>query len=77
MKNIKVNKNEPAPKRITQPNSYWKEFFKTLEVGDWFEIPTKKQMGVRAGAVTHGLARRYTCYKHPIKKDIHVFLVTK
>ena len=77
MVNIKVIKGGSAPERITQPNSKWRKFFQSLEVGDWFEIPTKQQGVLRSGAINYGLSHRYTCYKHPTKENTHVFLLTK
>ena len=77
MIDIKIIKDKSPPERTTQPNSHWRKFFQTLEVGDWFEIPTKQQASIRVAAVTYGLGRRYTCYKHPVKENTHVFLLTK
>ena len=63
---------KPAPERITQPGGAWSKFFPNLKTGDWFEVGPEDLNRVRSAGVKY-MKGRYSLYKHPIKKDMHIF----
>ena len=68
--------NKPAPLRVTQPQSHWRELLGSMRVGHWFLVKKKDcaRVNTAANKYTRG---RYSLYKHPSIKDTHVYVITK
>ena len=75
---IKVITTRPAPKRITQPASHWRDIMGGMKRGHWFELDCKTgdkvHARVCAAANTH-CRGRYTFYK--ASKNKYIFEIIK
>jgi len=75
---IKVITTRPAPKRITQPASPWRDIMGSMKRGHWFEVECKTGDSVysRVGAAANSYCKgRYTFYK--ASKTKYIFEIIK
>ena len=76
--NIKVITTRPAPKRITQPASDWRNILAPMKRGHWFEVECKTgdniYSRVTAAANAH-CKGRYTFYK--AEENRYIFEIIK
>ncbi len=75
---IKVITTRPAPKRITQPASQWRDIMGGMKRGHWFEVEceTRDDVYNRIGAAANSYCRgRYTFYK--AGKNKYIFEIIK
>ncbi len=75
---IKVVTTRPAPKRITQPASQWRDIMGGMKRGHWFEVEceTGDNIYSRVNAAANSYCRgRYTFYK--AAKNKYIFEIIK
>lgn len=75
---IKVITNRPAPKRITQPASNWRDIMGAMKRGHWFEVEcnTGDNVYSRVNAAANSYCKgRYTFYK--AAKGQYIFEIIK
>jgi hypothetical protein len=75
MSTFRIQRTRKAPVPMTQKSrqNTWEDLFKSMGKGHWF-IVTKANYGKVSQAASVYLKGNYKLYKHPTRKDCHVFV---
>jgi len=76
MSQFRIQRTRKAPVPATQKaqTNTWRDLFASMEKGHWFLVQKRNFARVQQAAATH-MKGKYRLYKHPTRKDCHVFLV--
>jgi len=70
---IQRTRKAPVPSVQKARTNTWKDLFESMEKGHWF-IVTKTNYGKVSQAAATYLKGKYKLYKHPTRKNCHVFM---
>ena len=68
--------DRPAPQRITNPRSHWRDLICGMRPGHWFEVPKSSMARMQSAAQKYARGR-YSLYRHPTKTGNYVFIILK
>jgi hypothetical protein len=73
--NLKFNviRNRPAPRR-SHGGSTWRDFFDSLNVGDWFAVTKSDRTRLQSSATTYRTGK-YSIYQSDEYPEGYIFLL--